>query len=356
MELNQLREKILSFSLDDGPRGNQGYSRVLLQLFGYMGHGKSSFINSCKYVLEDSETLTPYAEAGETEDDGAMTTIRAAYDLTENITMVDNRGYKFMDSFERAEIYAQLGNFIPIGEKVEWTGNYTAMMHRLEDAELNPNYSDFIVPILIYSATCCLSNRKEVQTFMDNCVKMTGVVPIIIITKKKSGDFIKIEKQFKLMGAEVITAIENYTNEDQNKTLGRTKDILMVIHRALADVTFHLGQKRNSQRDWRERKKFLLEYIHKSDLEKKEEERKKEDIKRGKDREKQKERRREEKNITEEMLRTFDVWKRPEVRKREEEERREEERWREEARKREEEERRVEERRREENDPSCIVA
>lgn len=116
--------------------------------------------------------------------------VRKAYDLTENITLVDNRGYTTMSGFQRAEIYAQLGNFIPIGEKVEWTDNYTDMMERLEDAELNPNYSDFIVPILVYSATCQLSgrDRKEVQEFMDNCVKMTGVVPIVVITKKKKGE------------------------------------------------------------------------------------------------------------------------------------------------------------------------
>ncbi|XP_066434043.1 uncharacterized protein [Eleutherodactylus coqui] len=284
MEPNQLRQKILRFSLDDGPRGNQGYSRVLLQLIGSIGHGKSFFINSSKYVLEEGETFIQYAEAGETADGGAITTVRKAYDLTENITMVDNRACNLANSFHKVVIYAQLGNFIPIGEKVEWMDNYTAMMHRLEDAALNPNYSDFIVPILIYSATCPLYDKNDMQTFMDNCVKMTGVVPIVVLTRKRSRDFIEIEKQFKQMGAETVIGIENYTDEDYIQTLERTKDILMVIHKALENVTFRLRQERNSQRDWRERKKFLLEYIHMAEKEKKEnlreEERRREEVRR----------------------------------------------------------------------------
>ncbi|XP_073502185.1 uncharacterized protein [Phyllobates terribilis] len=274
MDNFQLRESIQTFSLNDGPRGNQGYSRVLLQLFGYTGHGKSCFINSCIYVLNEGEDFIEHAKAGETFHGGAMTTVRKSYNLTKNITIVDNRGYKKMNSFERAEIYAQLGNFIPIGEKVEWMTNFTDMMCRLEDAELNPNYSDFIVPILIYSAKCLTENEKEeLKRFMDNCVKMTGVVPIVVITHKTSGDFMEAEKMFRLMGAEVVISMENYTKEDHIKTRGRTEDILTILHSALKDVKYRLGEKeRNPRRDWRERKKFMLEYIHKVDLEKKENE------------------------------------------------------------------------------------
>ncbi|XP_075704264.1 uncharacterized protein LOC142701545 [Rhinoderma darwinii] len=297
MDNFQLRENILHFCLDDGPRGDQGFSRVLLQLFGYTGHGKSCFINSCKYVIDEGEQFKPFADAGERKDGGAMTMERKAYDLTKNITIVDNRGYTTMSSFQRAEIYAQLGNFIPIGEKVEWTDNYTSMMNRLEDAELNPNYSDFIVPILIYSATNLLprSEREEVKQFIQNCVKMTGIVPIVVITKKTSGDFMEIEKAFRLMGAEIVISIENYTDKDHIKTQGRTKDILKIIHSALTDVKFRVGQDRNARGDWVQRKKFLLEFIHKADVEKREIElRRAEEKRREEENRREAERRREE--------------------------------------------------------------
>ncbi|XP_069840805.1 uncharacterized protein [Dendropsophus ebraccatus] len=297
MDVSQLRANILNFSLDDGPRGNQGYSRVLLQLFGFLGHGKSSFINSCKYVIDDGERFVQFAVSGDTEHGGgAMTMVRKSYDLTNNITIVDNRGYIKMTSFERAEMYAQLGNFIPIGETVKWSDNYRDMMHRLEDAELNPNYSDFIVPILVYSATCRFSSsdKQEVQTFMDNCVRMTGVVPIVVITKKKSGNFLEIESAFKRMGAENIISIENYTEEDHIKTQGRTRDILTIIHSALTDVTFRLGQKRDPRKDWVQRKKFLLDYIHQADREKREQEWRQEEERRRREEEERRKKEKEE--------------------------------------------------------------
>ncbi|XP_077128244.1 uncharacterized protein LOC143784196 [Ranitomeya variabilis] len=116
--------------------------------------------------------------------------------------------------------------------------------------------------------------HKAVKEFMTNCVKMTGVVPIIVITNKTSGDFMEAEKMFKLKGAEVVISIENYTKNDHIKTQGKTNDILMVIHRALRDVKYRLRQERNPQKEWRVRKKFMLDYIHNADLEEKEEERK----------------------------------------------------------------------------------
>ncbi|XP_056392721.1 translation initiation factor IF-2-like [Hyla sarda] len=214
------------------------------------------------------------------------------------------------------------GNFIPIGEKVEWTENYTAMMGKLEDGELNPNYSDFIVPILIYSASSFLpqDEQEEVSTFLENCIGMTGIFPIVVISKKKSGDFMTIENTFKRMGAEVVISIENYTKEDHIKTQGRTKDILKILHSALIDVRFRLGQERNPRADWVRRKKFLLEYIHKADQEKKEEQWRREEQKRREvlKRQMEEEKRREEQRIREEQRRKEAEW-REELRRKEEE-------------------------------------
>nr|DBA18952.1 TPA: hypothetical protein GDO54_014842 [Pyxicephalus adspersus] len=148
MDIKQLRDYIKKFSLEDGDLGSQGYNRVLVQLFGYLGHGKSSFINSCKYVLQDGENFQEHAEARET--DHGLTMIRNAYPLTDVITIVDNRGCSTMNDFERAEVYAQLGNFIPPGQKVNWKYNFRTMMDELEMSELEPNFTDFIVPIFVY--------------------------------------------------------------------------------------------------------------------------------------------------------------------------------------------------------------
>ncbi|OCT64734.1 hypothetical protein XELAEV_18045831mg [Xenopus laevis] len=86
--VDHVRDYIQRFSLDNCALGNQGYNRVLLQLFGYMGHGKSSLINSCKYVLDDGEyRIHANALASHT----SVTFNRTAYPLTDTITIVDNK-------------------------------------------------------------------------------------------------------------------------------------------------------------------------------------------------------------------------------------------------------------------------
>ncbi|KAM3910126.1 uncharacterized protein RB166_021295, partial [Leptodactylus fuscus] len=108
MDNQQLLERIFTFSPAAAPPGGHQYSRVLLQLFGYNGHGKSSFINSCKYVMDGGDRFIEHAVAGHRSDEEIITTIRKAYELTKNISIVDNRGYNKMDGFQRAEVYAQL--------------------------------------------------------------------------------------------------------------------------------------------------------------------------------------------------------------------------------------------------------
>ncbi|CAH2308200.1 Hypothetical predicted protein [Pelobates cultripes] len=105
-DIPRLRRNIQSFDFHHCSLGSQGFNRVLLQLFGFAGHGKSSFINSCKYVWDDGEFCN-IAKAG--RDDGARTTERISYELTKTITLVDNRGCSKMDDYEKGEIFAQLG-------------------------------------------------------------------------------------------------------------------------------------------------------------------------------------------------------------------------------------------------------
>ncbi|CAI9540770.1 unnamed protein product, partial [Staurois parvus] len=127
---------------------------------------------------------------------------------------------------------------------------------------------DFIVPIFVYSARHNISagEQQDVKLFLDNCIKMTGIFPIIVLTFKTTGDYMETEKRFRLMGAETVIAIENYTRESNIKTLGKTTDILMVIHSALRNVRFRLEQPRDSRKERIERKKFMYNYIHQIQL------------------------------------------------------------------------------------------
>eukprot|EP00079_Xenopus_tropicalis_P030333 XP_012826258.1 PREDICTED: uncharacterized protein LOC101733995 [Xenopus tropicalis] len=263
MDHNQLRDYNQNFSLDHCPLGNQGYNRVLLQLFGFTGHGKSALINSLMYVLNAGK-YEVHAKSGVISSGGAVTMERIAYGLTATITVVDNRGLGRMNEFERGMIYAQLGNFMPLNEKVEWTDSYEDFVSQLEDSGLDPNYTDFIVPVFVYKVPAPLSEQEgsEIRAFFKNCRNLTGVFPIVVLTFKTSGDYFEVEKKFRCLGAEVVVAVENYSEEDQLQTLGRNTDFLNLLKSALDHVTFRMGNPRNPKEERIERKKFLLKYVH----------------------------------------------------------------------------------------------
>ncbi|XP_063285185.1 uncharacterized protein LOC134571066 [Pelobates fuscus] len=267
MAHHKLREDIKNFSLEDCALGNQGYDRVLLQLFGYTGHGKSSFINSCKFVL-DGEYRT-IAEAGVTSHGGAMTMVRKAYKLTDAITMVDNRGCKDMNSFETLEVYSQLANFLPLNEEVKWKGDYDSLMERLENADLSPNYTDFIVPIFVYSVRNKISSQDQIElkNIIQACQRITGVYPIVVLTYKTSRDYFEFEKKFRCFGAEVVFAVENYTETDHVETRGRHTDILNILKNAVDDVKFQMEKERNPVQERIDRRIFLLKMIRNADVE-----------------------------------------------------------------------------------------
>ncbi|OCT61911.1 hypothetical protein XELAEV_18047944mg [Xenopus laevis] len=253
MEYNQLRDYIQNFRLDNCPRGNQGYNQVLLQLFGFTGHGKSALINSLLYVLRSGK-FTMNAKSGVFSSGGAVTMERRAYEITPTITVVDNRGFGSMNDFERRMIYAQLGNFLPMNEKVEWKGDYEDFVALIEDSGLDPNYTDFIVPVFVYKVSVTLPEQEmsQMRDFFKNC--------------RNCGNYFKVEKMFQCLGAEVVVAVENYSKEDQLQTLGRNTDFLTLFKYALDNVTFRMEHPRNPKEERIERKKFLLRYIHDIDM------------------------------------------------------------------------------------------
>ncbi|OCT64725.1 uncharacterized protein LOC121398100 [Xenopus laevis] len=263
--VDHVRDYIQHFSLDNCALGSQGYNRVLLQLFGYMGHGKSSLINSCKYVLDDGEY---YIYANALASHTSVTFNRTAYPLTDTITIVDNRGCSTFNAYETGEIYAQLGNFIPVNQRVEWTNNYEQMTDRLEDSEMDPNFTDVTIPVFVYSVKKGLAEgeKKETKEFIDNCRKMTGFYPIVVLTHKTCGDFLQAEKEFLLMGVEKVIKIENYTKEDHGRTQGRHKEILNFLYSVLEDVNFQMKYKKNPRKERVQRKKFLLNFLHEREV------------------------------------------------------------------------------------------
>ncbi|XP_073416771.1 uncharacterized protein [Dendrobates tinctorius] len=204
----EMTNYIKNFSLQDC--NNKGFSRVLLQPFGYLGHGKSSFINTCKYVLDDTEFKT-YAYAADAEKDreggGANTTERITYELTDTLTLVDNRGCSVMNEYETGEIFAQLGIF-----------------------------------------------------------------PLVVLTHKTNPNLRDVRAKFEDMDVERIFPLENFTPEDHIKTRGKHEDVLKLFIEVIKDIEFRLERFSSPEDEREKRKQFVLQFVYERELRKKEEE------------------------------------------------------------------------------------
>ncbi|XP_077129849.1 uncharacterized protein LOC143785063 isoform X3 [Ranitomeya variabilis] len=266
MDSRSMRDFIRNFSLENCLHGNQGYSRVLLQLFGYTGHGKSSFINSCKYVVDDGVYTAHAKVAGSAKKPKTM--IRNAYELTETITLVDNRGCAKMDENETGEIYAQLGNFLPLDTKVTWHTEYKDMMEILLKTETQEENVDLIVPVFIYSAKKPIDPEENLGEIMLKAKQITGLIPTVVITRKLSEHLPDLQEKFRRMGVENIFPVENYTKEDHRRTRGKHEGILKCLYEIIKDVAFKMEETRNPSAEKIERKRILYEFAHKRDLEK----------------------------------------------------------------------------------------
>ncbi|KAM3918965.1 uncharacterized protein RB166_013709 [Leptodactylus fuscus] len=228
-------------------------------------------------------------KAQASQSDHTQTMERLAYDLTDCITIVDNRGYGKMGDNETGEMYAQLGNFLPLNQEVEWEKDFLKILSKVEESDKTPNYSDFIVPIYVYSFFTVSSKNfsfdllsvtfdiqlwelRNVKEFFKNCRDMTGVYPIVVLTNKLSGPYSHLKGKFKEIGAEQVYAIENYTEEDHIKTRGRCDDMQAIIENALKDATFRMEQPRDPVKERIERKKFVLKFAYQYSVEEKEKE------------------------------------------------------------------------------------
>ncbi|XP_073416651.1 uncharacterized protein [Dendrobates tinctorius] len=274
MDSDEMRCFTKNFSFDRCKKGNQGFHRILIQLFGLLGNGKSSFINTCIYVWKDCE-FENWSKA--VDKDGGSTTERIPYKLTENLTLVDNRGCIRMDDKESGVIFAQLGNLLPLGN-VQW-GEGFGLAERMVRAEKEVRTSDFIFPVFVQSVRKEITDteREDLKLLFQTARKLTGVVPIVVLTHKTAGSLTKTEGIFRDIGIDRIFSFENYTREDHMKTRGKHEEVLKFLCEVIRDVQFQVEQPRNPSEEMKMRRKFVLNYIHECEM--KEQQRKVENMK-----------------------------------------------------------------------------
>ncbi|XP_077129810.1 uncharacterized protein LOC143785037 [Ranitomeya variabilis] len=264
MDSDEMRRFIKNFSFDKCKKGNQGFKRILIQLFGLLGHGKSSFINTCICVWRDCE-YENWAKARGA--DGGTTTDRIPYELTENLTLVDNRGCSTLQDKESGVIFAQLGNLLPIGTRVEW-GEGFGLTEKMVKAEKLVKSSDFVFPVFVHSVRKGIpkEERGELKALLDSAKTLTGVVPIVVLTHKTAGSLTETEGIFRDLGVERIFSFENYTREDNMKTRGKHEEVLKFLCEVIKDVQFRVEQPRDPSEEMKMRRKFVLKYIHECDM------------------------------------------------------------------------------------------
>ncbi|OCT61895.1 hypothetical protein XELAEV_18047926mg [Xenopus laevis] len=158
-QIENEKQNIVNYTLDE----QHGYTRILVQLFGSTGHGKSSLINSFIYSLQGGKFQTAAqvnVDEGQ-ESFGGLTTVRTSHQLTNSITVVDNRGFGKMDNYETGEIYAQLANILQLDEVVAFDQNtFLKTVTKVVCAEMN--CTDLIVPLYVYRyGSHCGSHKKE---------------------------------------------------------------------------------------------------------------------------------------------------------------------------------------------------
>ncbi|XP_073502151.1 uncharacterized protein [Phyllobates terribilis] len=264
----EMTDYIKNFSLQDC--NNKGFSRVLLQLFGYLGHGKSSFINTCKYVLDDTEFKT-YADSEDKQ--GGNTTERITYELTDTLTLVDNRGCSIMNEYETGEIFAQLGNLLPLNQTVSWSKGI-GLVDRIVEAERYVQTSDFIYPIFVYSVKKGLCNDEalEIKELLTTARNLTGICPVVVLTHKTDSNLRDVRAKFEDMDVERIFALENFTLEDHLKTRGKHEDVLKLYIEVIKDIEYRMERFSSPEDEREKRKQFVLKFVYEREMRKKEQE------------------------------------------------------------------------------------
>ncbi|XP_075037554.1 uncharacterized protein LOC142098618 [Mixophyes fleayi] len=235
-ELENLLERILRHTPGTTLQNStHGYQRVALQMFGYTGHGKSSLINSCLCVVKN-EGYQNLSGAGQS--DGAMTRIRKEHNLTNTLVMIDNRGFNKLKLQENLEACAQLRSLRDF-EEVTWEEN-TNLAETLRQLPLKYSNrpADFIVPVLVYSATLTW-NRNDgsvIEKLITNAFRITGIHPIVVITRCAAENVDEIVRKFGDLGVMRRLCLENYTENEPQRSPQKDKKILEFLHACIEEA------------------------------------------------------------------------------------------------------------------------
>ncbi|XP_040296061.1 uncharacterized protein LOC121007870 [Bufo bufo] len=235
-----------------------GYNRVALQVFGMLGHGKSSLINSSVSVVKDEEYENV---AGAGLSDGGMTISRHEHELTDALVMIDNRGFQKLMWEEIVEACAQLRSLREVTwEKDNLEVTLEQLPHKYTDRP-----KDFILPVLVYSAISALgeADMANMEKLITNTFRVTGIHPIVVITKCSSDKIEEVKKKFGNLGVMKRICLENYTENNFERTEEKDQKILEFVNMCIQEAERGLKMRQNEDPQTR----FITQAIQQVKLE-----------------------------------------------------------------------------------------
>ncbi|KAM4631896.1 uncharacterized protein O3C94_018465 [Discoglossus pictus] len=247
-DLESMREKVKGYkpgeTLQNIPGGIES---VNLQLYGLLGHGKTSLINSCIYVLKNQGYQNV---AGAGKSDGGLTVTRKKYKLTGSMDIVDNRGFNSFQEREILEVSAQLRSLRDF-EEVDWNKDNLKLTLRKFKEKYNEQCTYFTVPVFVYSATSTMHKGlfDEIMTFITKAFDITGIHPIIVITNSANQNTDDIVKQFGNMGAVHRIALENYTENNHKRNPDTDNNILSFLNKCIDEAERGIEKKMEEIQD-----------------------------------------------------------------------------------------------------------
>ena len=116
--ISERRIRVKNMKMGDLELGNSNSthfpSRLNVGLFGIMGVGKTSLLNSIKYAVEGVLKVGDYEQAAPDQFHGCHTDLRLQADMTEYLSFIDSRGISLQHltgNAAKSEIINQLGKF-----------------------------------------------------------------------------------------------------------------------------------------------------------------------------------------------------------------------------------------------------
>ncbi|XP_030833673.1 uncharacterized protein LOC100889477 isoform X2 [Strongylocentrotus purpuratus] len=238
-------------------------SKTTVMFVGAPGAGKSSLINSLINIIDydkDSRQkgINRYIPTAPSDMMGGHTLMRELVELTDALTIVDNRGWHgWGNKVALKELVAQINAERALYDDFDWvTGK--------KEEEI------ISCVTIVINGKGGIGALKGMQTLVKTCNKVTGRKPSVVVTHKDQMTKDQIEKVKSLLekehgiGRERVFVIQNKIDIDTCLEAGSKSRLLDFLERCIADGK--AGGSFHNQKD--KRHKIRVQYKKKVDAHK----------------------------------------------------------------------------------------